>query len=305
MEKPLNYTPKHSGQVYLLALATSLFVLLVFSLVATSDKSLSSNIVFLSIYRLCLAGALVGVFFLFSKAKNISYCECGIKNKTSPWVVIIAILGVIALVFLSSPFISWIDYGLSLLGIKVDGSTGFSLDGFWQVLLAVVMMALLPAVTEELIYRGMILNGLRSLGKWPGILLSATAFCLMHTNIPQFPYTFLLGILLGLVMYETKSLWLTMSMHFANNLIVILSMAIFGSSDIKTEATSTPIWLAILMFLGAILVVWLVWFLTKKIHTKKYGEIVCQKQKASFFELSWLLSGFAFAIVLTIIFTLG
>ncbi len=302
MEKSLNYTPKHSGQAYLLMLAILLLVQLAFSIIVSTNKDLASNLIFLSVYRLCLAGAVVALFFLFNKHQNVSNFACGIKNPTSPWAAVIAIVAVVGLILLSSPFISWISYWLSLTGLKVDGSIGFSLDGFFNVLLSVLMLALLPAITEELVFRGIVLNGLRSLGRWPSVLISAAAFSLMHANIPQFPYTFLLGILLGLVMYETKSLWLTMSMHFANNLVVLLSIAIFGTTDIETEAFSTPIWLALIMFACAVLVVFVTWFLVKKIHLKKHEQQVIEKQPTKALDWAWLGGGFLLAIVMTIVY---
>lgn len=316
MEKKLDYLPQHSGQVFLLALLVPLLIQIIFSIIGSSNPQMFKETWFLSIYRLMLAGGFVGVFFAFNKMQHISNFACGIKNKTNPWIVLVCLALIVGFLFLTSPFVSWIDYWISLTGIKVDGSIGFSLDGFGNFLLVVLMLGIIPAVTEELIFRGMIFQGLKKYGKWPAILISAAAFSLMHLNIPQFPYTFLLGILLGFVMYETRSLWLCMLMHFANNFVVLLSAFVSGEAQsIEAEATSTPIWAAILFFVAAILLaacaMWLVHKLAKQknqnnLEIAQNTEQTKEKPenpKFLIFDLMYLLFGFLLAIVLTCVYT--
>ena len=178
-------------------------------------------------------------------------------------------------------------------------------------------MAILPAVTEELVYRGIVLNGLRSLGKWPAILLSALAFCLMHANIAQFTFTFFLGIVLGYIMFETSCLWLCMLTHFLNNATVLTIMYITQSSSLPTEITSSFLWQAICFFLLAIGVIILAFFLISFIK-KKYQQKQSiqdnnietndnkeapqqEKTTKSKHDLVMLCVGFGLAVLLTVI----
>ena len=80
-------------------------------------------------------------------------------------------------------------------------------------------------IFEELLFRGIILNGL--LNKYKNsskkaIIYSAVVFGLVHLNIPQGINAFIGGIILGLIYYYTKSMKLSIFAHFINNLITFV-----------------------------------------------------------------------------------
>jgi len=86
--------------------------------------------------------------------------------------------------------------------------------GVWSVFTAVIMAPIL----EELIFRGVILDGLLKKYRATGaIFLSALLFGIVHLNPWQFVGAFLLGLLFGWVYWQTKSLLLTILLHFFNN----------------------------------------------------------------------------------------
>lgn len=87
--------------------------------------------------------------------------------------------------------------------------------GSWQgVVLAVVMAPL----TEELLFRGLILRGLLGRWKpWAAITTSALLFAGMHLNPAQMPVAFLLGLVLGFAYVRTRSLGLCVLGHAVNN----------------------------------------------------------------------------------------
>ena len=84
------------------------------------------------------------------------------------------------------------------------------------ILLAVVM----APIFEEIIFRGIIQKGLINKGvkPWKAILMAAIVFGLVHGNPWQFVGAILLGSVLGLVYYKTKSLLLPILLHAFNNL---------------------------------------------------------------------------------------
>ena len=84
------------------------------------------------------------------------------------------------------------------------------------ILLAVVM----APIFEEIIFRGIIQKGLINKGvkPWKAILMAAIVFGLVHGNPWQFVGAVLLGSVLGLVYYKTKSLLLPILLHAFNNL---------------------------------------------------------------------------------------
>ena len=80
-----------------------------------------------------------------------------------------------------------------------------------------LVVAITPAVCEELLFRGFILNGLRSLGAVPAIGISALLFGIAHASIYRLLPTMFLGIILGIVVWRTGSLLCAIVMHAINN----------------------------------------------------------------------------------------
>lgn len=96
----------------------------------------------------------------------------------------------------------------------------------------VLMVAVLAPVLEEILFRGIIMKALLNRGLHPyrSILISAFIFGLMHIYPWQFLGAFLIGLVLGLVYYKTKSLLLPILMHAFNNFIAAMLM-IFVKED--------------------------------------------------------------------------
>jgi sodium transport system permease protein len=84
----------------------------------------------------------------------------------------------------------------------------------WAIWLVV---ALTPAVCEEALFRGFILNGLRSMGAVPAIGISALLFGIAHASIYRLLPTMFLGIVLGIVVWRTGSLLCAIVLHAINN----------------------------------------------------------------------------------------
>ncbi len=103
-----------------------------------------------------------------------------------------------------------------------------------QLIINLVLVALLPAVCEETLHRGLLLGGLSRLGLKRAVLLSSVMFGLMHLNINQFFYATVLGFLMAIAVIMSKSIFPAMIIHFCNNgLSVYMSYArehgLFGS----------------------------------------------------------------------------
>ncbi|MBP3610494.1 MAG: CPBP family intramembrane metalloprotease [Lachnospiraceae bacterium] len=79
---------------------------------------------------------------------------------------------------------------------------------------AVVLMALVPCILEETVYRGVFYNEYSKINPWKAALLSGFLFGLMHGNINQFCYAAVMGIIFALVIEATGSILSTMLIHF-------------------------------------------------------------------------------------------
>lgn len=92
-------------------------------------------------------------------------------------------------------------------------------------LLMYLQTIIVAPIFEELLFRGIILNGL--LNKYKNnskkaIIYSAIIFGVVHLNIPQGINAFIAGIILGFIYYNTKSMKLSIFAHFVNNLIIFV-----------------------------------------------------------------------------------
>ena len=91
----------------------------------------------------------------------------------------------------------------------------------------VLVFALMPAITEELAFRGYILSGLeRTYSPRTAILLSALLFGFLHVLLSLFQQFFgaaLLGLILGAIAVRTGSLWPGVVFHFVNNALGVLT----------------------------------------------------------------------------------
>jgi len=87
-----------------------------------------------------------------------------------------------------------------------------------------LMIAILPAIGEELIFRGILQ---RIFSEWTknihwGIIISAFLFSAMHFQFYGFLPRFMLGVLLGYLFYWSGSIWIPILGHFVNNSVAII-----------------------------------------------------------------------------------
>lgn len=91
---------------------------------------------------------------------------------------------------------------------------------------SLIVIALLPAIFEESVYRGLFYNEYRQVSPISGLLLSAFLFGIMHANWNQFSYAFVMGMVFCLIIEATDSILSSMILHFCVNAssVVILSL---------------------------------------------------------------------------------
>lgn len=84
--------------------------------------------------------------------------------------------------------------------------------------LMLFLIAVVPATVEELVFRGIAYGGYRKSGtKFMAVMLSAFMFGVMHMNLNQAMYAFVIGVFLALLFEATNSIWSTMLFHFIYN----------------------------------------------------------------------------------------
>jgi sodium transport system permease protein len=109
-----------------------------------------------------------------------------------------------------------------LIEILVAIDNGKTLDTT-QMLTYLLAFALVPALCEEIAFRGFILRGLHQ-GFRPrnAVLLSSFFFALFHMNVFLFLPMFVLGVILGLLTIRSRSLLPAISFHLLHNSVLIV-----------------------------------------------------------------------------------
>ena len=94
--------------------------------------------------------------------------------------------------------------------------------------LAVLVMAVLVPVTEEIIHRGVLQSGFVRRGPIVAIGLSALLFAVSHKT-SSYAYVFLVGIVLGIQFWRAQTLWATIITHGTYNVLVQLDWICLNS----------------------------------------------------------------------------
>jgi sodium transport system permease protein len=97
----------------------------------------------------------------------------------------------------------------------------YGAPSIWYTL---AVIAVLPAVCEELAYRGFILSGLRHLGhRWRAIIISSVLFGLAHSIFQQSIAACMVGVLIGYMAVKTRSILPGMTYHMVHNATLLVA----------------------------------------------------------------------------------
>ena len=142
------------------------------------------------------------------------------------------------------------------------------------IFLSVINFSLVPALTEELIFRGIVLNFVRPYGKAFAIFSSAFLFGLVHGNLEQFVFAFITGMFFSYVTLLTESILPSVIIHFLNNLMADM-LNIFQDKE-----NILKIILIFKSFVGLLGLVCLFYYWLKNIsNIRKVFKAKCQKKK--------------------------
>ena len=110
---------------------------------------------------------------------------------------------------------------LASIGVKVSQPT-IPLNNIWQFLLFSLTLAVLPAIFEELFFRGLLLSSLEGHKTITKVIAVGICFALYHCNLAQFIYQFIYGVAFCLLALYAKSVAPCIIAHFINNFFIIL-----------------------------------------------------------------------------------
>ena len=274
------------AMVVLSALVFSLFGLLIGKLLFNLDLASLANIIsspetdehilFIKIYQVVnqvgafILPALLFSFFVSRSSSSYLYLD------NRPNLTNILVMGL--MVFSILPFINY----LGEINEKMVLPEVFSSMEMWMLekelqakelteiflqtstisglLVNLFIVALIPAIGEELLFRGLILKLFKEItgNIHLAVIISAVFFAAMHLQFYGFLPRFTLGLLLGYAFVLTRNLWVPMFIHFVNNAasVVVYYLHYNGQLKVPMEdfgAVQNPVYI-----IGSLLItIWL------------------------------------------------
>lgn len=212
------------------------------------------------------------LFGYYSSPKSLPYV--GIQKNASAVLIVVSIV----LLFSIQPFISWlgeinskINFGsLQKTLLEMEAMYNRALQVFLQMksfgdlVINLFIMALLPAIGEELFFRGALQKALLRLSEkpWLAIIVSSIVFALLHGTFFKLMPIFTLGIILGVVYHVTRNLWYSILIHFLNNAFAVLSVYYAGRSEtlkkLSGDGFTVPFFAALISLVAGIAVIYFI-----------------------------------------------
>ena len=148
-----------------------------------------------------------------------------------------------------------LEFLFNLAGLSISQSME-SAGGSMDSLNMFLYVGLGAPITEELLFRGLVLRSMEPYGKKFAIFASALMFGLYHANIIQIPFAFAVGLVLGYVTVEYNIGW-AMLLHLFNNLILSDTMVRL-TQDLPQPWPDLTFWIVIIGCSVAALIVLIV-----------------------------------------------
>lgn len=223
--------------------------------------------------------------------------------KTKPKYFLIGLLLIFGLLF----SLGWINSVsvefFKLFGYKPREAKSYFPDlSGGKVVLGLLIIAVLPAVLEEFLFRGVIFNNIEgSVGSIRSIFIVGFCFSLFHGSPEQTLYQFITGCVFAFLAMRSGSILPTVMMHFINNALIVIFEAcnLFNEEGNLIISNTANIVLTVVSALS--LISGILWLVFDKTELKK-----CQKGGVKTFflyaapaigilGLIWILSLFGVA----------
>ncbi len=155
----------------------------------------------------------------------------------------LAVFGGMAMAVLANLVASYIMQFFSSLGVPYPEMPDLYEPTLLSLVLNLISTAVFPALLEEMAMRGYVLRALQPYGKQSAVIISALLFGLIHGNVLQLPFAFILGLVLGWLTVQTGSIWPAVVFHFTNNAYSVITSWAEQFTD-ETEAITMITFLA-------------------------------------------------------------
>lgn len=188
----------------------------------------------------------VVLYFLYTK-KPVSQALTEQKCEWKYFLIAVFLqVGLLSLSELNTFFLELLsNFGYEDAGIALPSMDGAGIVG------VLFVAAVLPAILEELLFRGMLLNGVKQFGEGIAILICGGLFALYHQNPAQTLYQFCCGAAFALMAIRSGSVLPTILSHLLNN-AAILILAKYGIYTLQGSMYAIILTISIICLLGSL-----------------------------------------------------
>ncbi len=223
--------------------------------------SLSQLLISQAFYTLVFTFLTPWFYLTFIAKKTIR--DLYLEYKTPFLPAVLTFLATVAFMFVNVYLVEWnanIDLPDSLDGIEqilksleetlAETTEKFTtFNSFWSFLLGFVVIAVLPGIGEEIMFRGVLQNSLHkySGNKHIAVWVTGFLFAAIHMQFYGLVPRMMLGVLFGYLYVWSGNLWLPIISHITNNGIAVIMTyaAQLEATDINIDDTeSMPDWMS-------------------------------------------------------------
>lgn len=209
---------------------------------AAAHSDVSGSADFSAAFMILVQAANAAFIILFSKMNrykfDFAYVTRNGSGRVEPSTFIVPVIGAVLLMVAMYLPTLWYGY-FTTYALGVSPELGnIDLDTVSSVVMIVIASVFLAPVCEEVIYRGVLFNGLKkSRSVLSATLLSALAFMLMHMSPVQVVFQFALGAASAYIMHRSGRILPSVLFHAtANALALVMQLTPFADVLIGCEA---------------------------------------------------------------------
>ena len=222
-----------SSSIYLMGICVGSLLSLFLSLALRNSSATLDG---MSVYSWCgyaiMQIGFIATVFTYARVRKIDIVNVAkLKGRLNALQIVILPFIAIATILVFLPLANAWSAFLSVIGYHGPGVTMPEFSNVGYYFLALFVLAIMPAIGEEIFMRGTVFSGLATRDIWFGVLMSGLFFSLMHANPVQTVHQFGLGVVLAIVVALSGSVWAGVIIHFFNNFISLTLTAYLPEVD--------------------------------------------------------------------------
>ncbi len=222
-----------SSSIYLMGICAGSLLSLFLSLALRNSSATLDG---MSVYSWCgyaiMQIGFIATVFAYARVRKINIVYVAkLRGKLNLLQIVVLPFIAIATILVFLPLANAWSAFLNVIGYHGPGVTMPEFSNVGYYFLALFVLAVMPAIGEEIFMRGTVFSGLATRDIWFGVLMSGLFFSLMHANPVQTVHQFGLGVVLAIVVALSGSVWAGVIIHFFNNFISLTLTAYLPQVD--------------------------------------------------------------------------